>query len=167
MYNALTRDVERELFPCLRRFNIPFFAYNPLAGGLLAGRVSREDLQKPEDEQQPGRFFKNSWAQNYRSRYAIDAYFDALDIVVPAVAEAFPDEATRPSLAEVSMRWLVHHSQLDASRGDAIIVGASSVSHVQQNLAAFEQPELPATVVAAFNDGWKKVNPNHCASYFR
>ncbi len=32
MYNAITRDVERELFPALRALNIKFFAYNPLAG---------------------------------------------------------------------------------------------------------------------------------------
>jgi aflatoxin B1 aldehyde reductase len=45
MYNALTRDVERELFPCLRRLGMSFYAYNPLAGGLLTGRYSYDDLQ--------------------------------------------------------------------------------------------------------------------------
>ena len=29
MYNALTRDVQRELFPCLRNYDISFYAYNP------------------------------------------------------------------------------------------------------------------------------------------
>jgi len=32
MYNAITRDVEKELLPCLRRFGMRFYAYNPLAG---------------------------------------------------------------------------------------------------------------------------------------
>lgn len=32
MYNATTRQVEAELFPCLRHFGLRFYAYNPLAG---------------------------------------------------------------------------------------------------------------------------------------
>ncbi len=38
MYNALTRDVEKELFACLRHYDIAFYAYNPLVGGLLTGK---------------------------------------------------------------------------------------------------------------------------------
>ncbi|KAF9944752.1 Aflatoxin B1 aldehyde reductase member 2 [Modicella reniformis] len=37
-YNAITRDVIRELFPCLKALNIAFYAYNPIAGGLLSGK---------------------------------------------------------------------------------------------------------------------------------
>lgn len=44
MYNPVTRAVEAELFPCLRALNISFYAYNPLAGGLLTGRYSYDDL---------------------------------------------------------------------------------------------------------------------------
>lgn len=32
MYNATTRLVEKELFPCLRNFGLRFYAFNPLAG---------------------------------------------------------------------------------------------------------------------------------------
>lgn len=32
MYNATTRQVETELFPCLRYYGLRFYAYNPLAG---------------------------------------------------------------------------------------------------------------------------------------
>lgn len=38
MYNAITRDVEKELLPCLRKLGISFYAYNPLAGGILTGK---------------------------------------------------------------------------------------------------------------------------------
>ncbi len=38
MYNAMTRDVETELFPCLRHYDMSFHAYNPLAGGLPTGK---------------------------------------------------------------------------------------------------------------------------------
>lgn len=32
MYNATTRQVEKELLPCLRHFGLRFYAYCPLAG---------------------------------------------------------------------------------------------------------------------------------------
>lgn len=35
MYNALTREVERELLPALAKLGIRFVAYNPLAGSVL------------------------------------------------------------------------------------------------------------------------------------
>lgn len=38
LYNAITRDLERELVPCMRRFGMRLYAYNPLAGGLLTGK---------------------------------------------------------------------------------------------------------------------------------
>nr|XP_035163858.1 aflatoxin B1 aldehyde reductase member 2 isoform X2 [Callithrix jacchus] len=67
MYNATTRQVETELFPCLRHFGLRFYAYNPLAGGLLTGKYKYED----KDGKQPvGRFFGNSWAETYRNRHS-------------------------------------------------------------------------------------------------
>ena len=44
MYNAVTRDVERECIPSCRHFGLQFIAYNPLAGGLLTGKHA--DLER-------------------------------------------------------------------------------------------------------------------------
>lgn len=41
MYNATTRQVELELFPCLRHYGLRFYAYNPLAG---MGRCDGRDV---------------------------------------------------------------------------------------------------------------------------
>ncbi|MCO5579480.1 hypothetical protein L7F22_033335 [Adiantum nelumboides] len=41
MYNAMTRAIEEELVPCLRKYGIRLVVYNPLAGGLLTGKVAR------------------------------------------------------------------------------------------------------------------------------
>lgn len=53
MYNCLTRMVETELLSCLRKYNMSFYCYNPLAGGLLTGKHNRSDI--PEEETEPGR----------------------------------------------------------------------------------------------------------------
>jgi aflatoxin B1 aldehyde reductase len=51
-YNPLTRQVEQEVFPCLRQLGMPFYAYSPLAAGVLAtsgGRSSAQLEDKPSD----------------------------------------------------------------------------------------------------------------------
>jgi aflatoxin B1 aldehyde reductase len=162
MYNAFTREVERELFPALRRLNIAFYAYNPLAGGLLTGRYKFSDL----GSQPTGRFFGNSWAEHYRARYWNQTLFEAIENVQKALTEVYGPNAV--SMTEASLRWLMHHSQLNGERGDAVIVGASSVRHMDENLAACARGPLHERVVAAFDAGWRVVIAHgQCPSYFR
>ena len=35
IYNAVHRNVEPELFPCLRKFGIAFYEFNPRASGFV------------------------------------------------------------------------------------------------------------------------------------
>ena len=47
-YNAVHRSVEPELFPCLRKFGISFYEFNPLGGGFFTGRYrSIDDAGEP------------------------------------------------------------------------------------------------------------------------
>ena len=106
MYNPVTRAVEAELFPCLRAFNIAFYAYNPLAGGLLTGRYKYDDLES----QPAGRFFTGGkWAEAYRDRFWKKELFDGIDLVASALQAAYGSEV---SLAAAAMRWMAHHSAL-------------------------------------------------------
>ncbi len=152
MYNAVTRDVERELFPCLRRLGLRFYAYNPLAGGLLTGRYARI-----EDVPDRGRFHEYGF---YRDRYWTDAYFEALARVRSAGA------AAGRSMAGTALRWLVHHSALAGRGGDAVILGASTDAHLEANLAACAAGPLPEDEVAALDAAWSLARPA-CPKYFR
>lgn len=68
VYNALHRTIEAELIPCLRHYEMAFYAYNPLAGGYLTSRYSREDADK--DIESGSRFDPNRWqGKMYRMRY--------------------------------------------------------------------------------------------------
>ena len=52
----------------------------------------------------------------------------------------------------MALRWLVHHSQLNAERNDGIIIGASSLEHLRHNLTAVtEGPFLAVIDDAALN----------------
>ena len=64
--------------------------------------------------------------QNYRGRYWNDAYFNALaSIEVVAQKHGL-------TMAEVALRWVSHHSLLKREHGDAVIIGASSLNHIEQ-----------------------------------
>lgn len=85
IYNALHRAIELELVPCLRRYGISLYAFQPLAGGFLTSRYKRN---MADSEYEPGsRFDPKRWQGTlHRDRYWNDFYFDALDIIRP-VAE--------------------------------------------------------------------------------
>ncbi|XP_048077943.1 aflatoxin B1 aldehyde reductase member 2-like isoform X2 [Ursus arctos] len=161
MYNATTRQVETELFPCLRHFGLRFYAYNPLAGGLLTGKYKYED----KDGKQPmGRFFGNNWAEIYRNRFWKENQFEAIALVEKALQAAYGGSA--PSMTSAALRWMYHHSQLQGALGDAVILGMSSVQQLTQNLAATEEGPLEPAVVQAFDRAWQLV-AHECPSYFR
>lgn len=123
-----------------------FYSYNPLAGGYLTSRYHRED----KDFETGSRFDPNRWqGKSYRARYWHDQYFDALDILRPVTTKYGLTEA------ECALRWMIHHSLLQREKGDAIIIGASSVKHIQENLDNLEKGPLPEEVVQALDKGWE------------
>ncbi|XP_026857837.2 aflatoxin B1 aldehyde reductase member 3 isoform X1 [Electrophorus electricus] len=161
MYNATTRQVETELLPCLRYFGIRFYAYNPLAGGLLTGKYHYED----KDVTQPaGRFFGTNWAAAYRDRYWKVSHFQAIDGIRKALEAAYSSE--KPTLTSAAMRWMYHHSQLKGELGDGVIIGMSTMEQLQENLAAAKEAPLKQEIVDAFKHGWDLV-AHECPNYFR
>ena len=152
MYNALTRDVERELFPCLRNYAIKFYAYNPLAGGLLTGQHASFSKSARE-----GRFKLH---EMYRERYWDELYFKAVDLVVRAC------RASGTTPASAALRWLRRHSYLTQSEGGGIILGASNPQQLEHNLNILKEGPLEQSVVEAFERGWKICRPA-CIKYFR
>ncbi|GJJ68361.1 aflatoxin B1 aldehyde reductase [Entomortierella parvispora] len=153
MYNAITRDVTRELFPCLKAFNIAFYAFNPIAGGLLSGKHKFEETD-PE-----GRF--NSQTGNgkiYRERYWNTLFFEAIDKLGKTA------KSLDMTLLEASLRWMTHHSGLNAK--DGIIIGASSMHHLEENLKELEKGPLPKEMVRAFDEAWEHVRVC-CPTYFK
>ncbi|XP_066518281.1 aflatoxin B1 aldehyde reductase member 4-like [Hoplias malabaricus] len=161
MYNATTRQVETELIPCLRYLGIRFYAYNPLAGGLLTGKYHYKD----KDGTQPvGRFFGHSWAAAYRDRFWKESHFHAIDGILRALEATYGSE--KPTLTSAALRWMYHHSQLKGDLGDGVIIGMSTMEQLQENLAAAEEGPLKQEVVDAFKHGWDLV-AHVCPNYFR
>ena len=152
MYNALCRNVEPELFPAIRALGMRFYAFNPLAGGILSGKHLHFD-----EAPAPGRFER---LKSYRDRYWKQSYFDAVDVIRDACAsENIP-------MAEAGYRWLVHHSSLRANAGDGILLGASRMEQLNQNLVAMGKGPLPLKVCEAIDVAWNVARANSPA-YFK
>ena len=152
MYNALCRNVEPELFPVLRHLGIRFYAFNPLAGGMLTGKHKNF-----EDAPEPGRFAR---LKSYRDRYWKKSYFDAIDQVREIC------EKENIQMAEAAYRWLAFNSLMDSDKGDAIIIGASKISQMNQNIDALRKGPLPDSILEALDIAWSIAKPDSPA-YFK
>ena len=141
IYNPLTRRAEGELNACLNHFGLRFYAYNPMCGGLLTGRYSRF-----EDAPTDGRF---THRPNYQNRYWKKSFFEAVDLLKEAAGRH------GITTVEATYRWLAHHSMLNGERGDAILIGASKLDHLRQNMEAVKAGPLPEDLVGAFEQAWE------------
>lgn len=151
VYNPLTRRAEAELNDCLNHFGMRFYAYNPMCGGLLTGRYG-----KFEDAPTDGRF---THRPNYQGRYWKKSFFDAVDVIKTAA------EKNGITSIEATYRWLAYHSMLNAERGDAILIGASKLNHLKQNMDAVKAGSLPEEVAAAFDEAWQ-ITKGDSPEYF-
>lgn len=152
MYNGITRAVEAELFPALRSLGIRFYAYNPLAGGLLTGKHLAQE-QVPTE----GRF---ALLPMYQERYWKKRYFDAIEQIRCLC------EKRGMAMAESALRWELYHSMLSKSDRDALIVGASNLEQLSTNLRSIKRGPLYEDVLAAYDNAWKMVLPD-CPPYYR
>lgn len=152
MYNVVTRDVEKELIPCLRHLGISFYAYNPLAGGLLTGRYSNSTAAPTS-----GRFQRFS---GYMPRYWKKSYLEAMEKIGASIKQV------NISMTTGALSWLYHHSKLDSDLGDAIIIGASTLDQLSANLSACNNGPLEDSLVNVFNAAWQYCQVD-CPVYFR
>lgn len=154
LYNPLSRHAERELDRALNHYDMRFYAYNPLAGGMLTDKYSSQDKTV-----KAGRFVNRP---NYQKRYWKDSYFEAIDRIKEVCAEY------DINIVEAVYRWLAYHSMLNAGRGDGIIIGASRLSQLEQNIVTVEKGPLPDEIVNMINDAWaiSKVDAPEYFTYY-
>jgi aryl-alcohol dehydrogenase-like predicted oxidoreductase len=137
MYNLIARGIEQEYLPMCKHFGVASVVYNPLAGGLLTGK---QNFSEPL----PGtRFDKNKM---YLDRYWHQADFEAV--------EELKKIATRAgrSLISLALNWLYYHTPIES-----IILGASKIEHLDQNLAVLADGPLDEPTLKSCDDVWAKL----------
>ncbi|MCJ1411353.1 hypothetical protein MMC19_005441 [Ptychographa xylographoides] len=149
-YNAIARLGEDALLPMLRKHGLSFYAYSPSGGGIFSRTVKGKD----KADVKGGRFDKDQFiGRLYGSQYLKDELLDA--------AGRVHDEAEKDGLTghAVALRWVLHHSALDAAHGDAMILGASSMKQLEENLEITKAGPLPKHLVELVEDVWQPAKP--------
>ncbi|MCJ1349862.1 Aflatoxin B1 aldehyde reductase member 2 [Peltigera leucophlebia] len=136
------------------RYGLDVVIYNPLAGGLLLGKIKTVDI--PSE----GRYSENSFLGSlYRKDYFQECTFDALRLI-ETVAQKH-----NLTLLEVALRWVVHHLALQINNGrDGVVIGVSSFAQLEGNLSDLEKGPLPDEIVKALDEAWlitKPATPNY------
>ena len=145
MYNLAARGIEQEYMAFTNKYGISNIVYNPLAGGLLTGKQKRNSAPLANT-----RFDGN---QMYLDRFWHNAYFDAV-AEVKAIAQ---DENMTP--IDMAFRWLLAQEQVHC-----ILLGASSLNQLDQNLEALKASPLTNEQLSACDEVWHKLRgptPNY------
>ncbi|KAI1366309.1 Aldo/keto reductase [Xylaria arbuscula] len=144
MYNLVCRDIEKTLFPTMRKHHIVFNAYSPLAGGFLNGKLSSGETEGTRFEA------GNMMGQGYRMVYDKKEMHDAIQFLTTILV------SKGISKVEASLRWVAYHSQLNET--DGIILGASSLSQIVQNIDAIAKEPLNESIAAAIEEMWNAMS---------
>jgi aryl-alcohol dehydrogenase-like predicted oxidoreductase len=115
-YSIAGRDIEREIVPMLDDQKMGLLTWSPLAGGLLAGKVTRANSAGDGDAR--------------RSKFNfppvnLERAYDIIDVM--------QDVATRrgATVAQVALAWQLHKPFVTS-----VIIGAKKTSQLKDNLGA-------------------------------
>lgn len=135
-YNLLFRQIERELLPLAAEEGLAVIPYNPLAGGLLTGKHSKD--QPPAE----GRFTGTVGAAGalYQQRYWHEREFATIEKLRSIAQEA------GQSLTRISVAWVLANTQITSA-----IIGASRAGQLDDTIAA-EDLELDAALKAKLDE---------------
>ena len=138
MYNVLARSIEDEYLAFCRRFGVAVVAYNPLAGGMLTGKHAGE--RRPSEG---SRFHRDPW---YLQQYWHSDYFAAVEELRAVARDA------GKTLVELAFQWVLSQPVVDS-----IILGASRLEQLEQNLKACEAGPLDEATLARCEAVWRRL----------
>ncbi len=138
MYNLLARGIEQEFLAFCKEYNVAVVPYNPLAGGLLTGKHSAQ-----EGPPAGTRFHDNKM---YLDRYWHPALFSAVE-KLSAIAQR-----EGMSLVALAFRWLLAQPLVDS-----IILGATRLEQIDENVKACQGPLLSEQVLKECETIWTEL----------
>ncbi|MGB8451476.1 MAG: aldo/keto reductase [Anaerocolumna sp.] len=137
VYNPITRGVETELVPFIKAHNISMAIYNPIAGGLLAGK------HRPGTPAENTRFSNN---KAYFDRYWSDENFTAVENLTKIADEH------GMSILQLAMKWCAAQKSVTS-----IITGVSRLTQIEQNIASVEGEALDNKTLKQCDEIWNSL----------
>lgn len=139
-YNLLYREIESELLPLCQDQGVGVIAYNPLAGGFLAGKY-----KKGQSPVEGTRFTLGKTGQNYRERYWHLTHFEVVETLNQFL------EKRNKRLIQVALAWILAQPAITAA-----IVGATRAEQLDQSLPGIDLL-LDAEELAACDAVWYQL----------
>ena len=137
VYNPITRGIEGELVPFLQAHPMGLVVYNPIAGGLLAGK------HKPGQPVENTRFANSKM---YYDRYWSEENFTAVEKLTAIAA------AHGMSILQLAMKWCAVQKSVTS-----IITGVSRLAQLEQNIASVQGEPLSADILTQCDDVWRAL----------
>lgn len=132
--NLITRGLETELVPFLKAHGMGLAIYNPIAGGLLAGK------HKPGRPEENTRFSNNHL---YYDRYWNDENFAAVEKLADIAA------GQGLTILQLALKWCAGQKSVTS-----IITGVSRLSQIEQNIASVGGEPLDAGTLDKCDEVW-------------
>lgn len=124
-YSLLGRDVERDIVPMMRRYGLGLTVWSPLSSGFLSGKYTRESLADPGNRYSGFDILPFDKEHGFR-------------VVERMRAIAASHSA---SVAQVALAWLLSRQAVTS-----VIIGASKLQQLQDNLSSVDVKLTPAEV---------------------
>jgi aryl-alcohol dehydrogenase-like predicted oxidoreductase len=138
LYNALHRQLEIEYFAYARRFPIHTTVFNPLAGGLLAGKHRFEGT--------PGKGSRFDENALYKRRYWTRAMFERVE-QLRAVAQS-----EGMTMVQLAYAWVAAREGVDS-----VLIGPASVEQLDDAIDALAR-SLSKEALARIDELWREWN---------
>lgn len=142
-YSLIERGVELDLIPAGQELGLGLVPWSPLAAGMLTGKYGRDKLadaaraaampDRGAEVSAEGSGGRLNGDNPFGGMLFTERNFDIVDVV-----KAIASEIGR-SPAEVALKWVVERPGVSS-----VLIGASRVEQLQQNLAAFDVALTPA-----------------------
>jgi aryl-alcohol dehydrogenase-like predicted oxidoreductase len=116
-YSLLVRDIERELLPAMRSYNLGLLPFFPLASGLLTGKYKR-NAPRPDGA-------RLTTTQRLADRYMTEANWPKVEAL-----ESFATSRGHTPL-ELAFSWLASEPAVSS-----VIAGATKPEQLEQNVRA-------------------------------
>ncbi|MFI5560124.1 aldo/keto reductase [Amycolatopsis japonica] len=120
-YNLIERTGERDLIPMAREMGLGVVPWSPLAGGVLTGKYSRDDLSATPSEDGTRKDFNLALGTLTERNFAI------VDVVKEVAAEL------GHTPAQIGLAWTLRNPGVTAP-----IIGARTTEQLEDNLGALE-----------------------------
>ncbi|EMD26598.1 aldo/keto reductase [Amycolatopsis azurea] len=124
-YNLIERTGERDLIPMARELGLGVVPWSPLAGGVLTGKYSRDDMTPAED----------GTRRNFN--LALGTLTERTFTIVDVVKEVAAELGRTP--AQVGLAWTLRNPGVTAP-----IIGARTPAQLEDNLGALEVDFTPS-----------------------